>query len=343
MSTPEIVSSEAKPTRLKRFILRLAIIISMLAIVAALAGYLFAYSLLSQRGPHTAPIIIEIERGDGRFTIKHKLQQAGVISHPLHLDFVVFLEPEGFKPRAGEYKIPAGASLAQIISLLNSGKTYQRRITIIEGWRSYDVMLALNEAEGLSSVILRPPPEGSVFPDTYYYTKGMDRREILAMMQEKMEIMLAQNWATRQENLPYGSPRDLLIMASIIEKETGRAEERGLVSGVFVNRLRKKMRLQSDPTVAYGLAGDSALPTQLTKKDLNDPHSWNTYRRQGLPVGPIANPGADALQAAANPEETENLYFVADGKGGHNFAKTLDVHNLNVRTYRKLKSQEQLK
>jgi UPF0755 protein len=337
---PETASPEVKPSRLKRFILRLAIISAMLAIVAALAGYLFADSLRNQQGPHTTAILIDIERGDGRFAIKHKLQQAGVISHPLHLDIVVFLEPDGFRPRAGEYKIPAGASLSQIIALLNSGKTYQRRITIIEGWRSYDVMLALNEAEGLSSVILRPPPEGSVFPDTYYYTKGMDRREILATMQEKMEITLAQIWAERRENLPYKSPRDLLIMASIIEKETGRAGERTLVSGVFVNRLRKKMRLQSDPTVAYGLVRDAALPTQLTKKDLNNPHSWNTYRMRGLPIGPIANPGADALQAAANPEVTKYLYFVADGKGGHNFAKTLDAHNRNVRTYRKLKSPD---
>ena len=194
-----------------------------------------------------------------------------MISHPLHLDIVAWLERGGFQPRAGEYKIPAGASLAQILELLNSGKTYQRRITIIEGWRSYDVMLALNEAEGLSSVILRPPPEGSVFPDTYYYTKGMDRRAILAIMQEKMEITLAQIWAERRADLPYKSPRELLIMASIIEKETGRASERALVSGVFVNRLYKKMRLQSDPTVAYGLVREAALPTQLTKKDLNNP------------------------------------------------------------------------
>jgi len=340
VSAPETASPEAKPSRLKRLALRLAIITAMLGVVAAMAGYLFADSLRSQQGPHTTAILIDIERGDGRFAIKHKLQQAGVISHPLHLDIVAWLERGGFQPRAGEYKIPAGASLAQILELLNSGKTYQRRITIIEGWRSYDVMLALNEAEGLSSVILRPPPEGSVFPDTYYYTKGMDRRAILAIMQEKMEITLAQIWAERRADLPYKSPRDLLIMASIIEKETGRASERALVSGVFVNRLYKKMRLQSDPTVAYGLVREAALPTQLTKKDLNNPHSWNTYRMRGLPLGPIANPGEDALRAAANPKETDYLYFVADGKGGHNFAKTLDAHNRNVRTYRKLKSQD---
>ena len=339
MSEQESPSRASSPSRLKRLIIRFLVVLTMLGVVGAIAGYLVADSLRTQKGPHIEPVLVTIERGDGRFTIKHKLHRAGVLSNPLHLDIVALLQSGGFQPRAGEYKIPAAASLAQIITLLNSGKTYQRRLTIIEGWRSYDVMLAINSAEGLNSVILRPPEEGSIFPDTYYYTKGMDRRELLARMQAKMDITLAQIWAERQKNLPYTSPRDLLIMASIIEKETGRAAERELVSGVFVNRLRKKMRLQSDPTVAYGLAREAPLPTRLTRKDLNNPHSWNTYQMRGLPGGPIANPGAQALQAAAHPTQTDYLYFVADGKGGHNFAKTLDGHNRNVRTYRKIISQ----
>ena len=339
MSEQETPSAAPNPSRLKRFIIRLLVVLAMVGFVGAIAGYLFADSLRTQKGLHKEAVLVTIDRGDGRFTIKHKLYQAGVLSNPLHLDIVAILEGGRFQPRAGEYKIPAAASLAQIMALLNSGKTYQRRLTIIEGWRSYDVMLAINSAEGLNSVILRPPDEGSVFPDTYYYTKGMDRRELLARMQEKMDITLAQIWADRQENLPYKSPRELLIMASIIEKETGRAAERGLVGGVFVNRLRKKMRLQSDPTVAYGLVREAPLPTRLTRKDLNNPHRWNTYQIRGLPGGPIANPGVQALQAAAHPTQTDYLYFVADGKGGHNFAKTLDGHNRNVRTYRKIISQ----
>ena len=339
MSEQESPSPTPRPSRLKRLIIRLLVVLAMLGSVGAVAGYLFAESLRTQKGPHTEPVLVTIDKGDGRVAIKHKLYRAGVLSNPLHLDIVVMLAARDFQPRAGEYKIPAAASLARIITLLNEGKTYQRRLTIIEGWRSYDVMLALNSVEGLNSVILRPPEEGSIFPDTYYYTKGMDRRELLARMQAKMDITLAQIWAERQDNLPYTSPRDLLIMASIIEKETGRAAERELVSGVFVNRLRKKMRLQSDPTVAYGLVREAPLPTRLTRKDLSNSHSWNTYQMRGLPVGPIANPGAKALQAAAHPAQTDYLYFVADGKGGHNFAKTLDGHNRNVRTYRKIISQ----
>ena len=307
--------------------------------MAGLAGYLFADNLRHQNGPHDESVLVTLDFGDGRFSIKHKLFSAGVISHPFHLDIAAFMAWDGFRPLAGEYRVPPKASLVEIIDLFNSGKIYQRRLTIIEGWRGYEVMQAINSAEGLGSVVLRPPEEGSVFPDTYYYTKGMDRRELLARMQAKMEIELAQIWADRQAGLPYTSPQDLLIMASIIEKETGLASERALVAGVFVNRLEKKMRLQSDPTVAYGLGLEGNLPPTLSKNDLNKAHRWNTYRLTGLPAGPIANPGAEALLAAAHPQITEYLYFVADGMGGHNFAKTLDAHNRNVQIYRKSLSQ----
>ncbi len=339
MSEKEAASPELKPSRLKRLLVRLAVIMAMVGAVSGLAGYLFADNLRHQEGLHDEAVLVTLDLGDGRYSIKHKLFSAGVISHPLHLDIAAFMEWGGFRPLAGEYRVPPKASLAEIIALFNSGKTYQRRLTIIEGWRGYEVMQAINTAEGLGSVILRPPEEGSVFPDTYYYTKGMDRRELLARMQAKMAFELAQIWAERQADLPYKTPQDLLIMASIIEKETGLASERALVAGVFVNRLRKKMRLQSDPTVAYGLGLDGDLPVTLSKDDLNNAHRWNTYRLTGLPAGPIANPGAEALIAAAHPQETKYLYFVADGKGGHNFAKTLDAHNRNVRIYRKSLSQ----
>lgn len=339
MSEKEAAPPKPRPSRLKRLFIRLAVITAMVGAVGGLAGYLFAENLRHQDGPHDEAVLVTLDLGDGRFSIKHKLFSAGVISHPLHLDIAAFMAWGCFRPLAGEYRVPPKASLVEIIALFNSGKTYQRRLTIIEGWRGYEVMQAINSAEGLGSVILRPPEEGSVFPDTYYYTKGMDRRELLARMQAKMELELAQIWADRQAGLPYASPQDLLIMASIIEKETGLASERALVAGVFVNRLDKKMRLQSDPTVAYGLGLDGDLPATLSKDDLNKAHRWNTYRLTGLPAGPIANPGAEALLAAAHPQKTEYLYFVADGKGGHNFAKTLDAHNRNVRIYRKSLSQ----
>jgi len=194
-------------------------------------------------------------------------------------------------------------------------------------------MLAINSAEGLNSVILRPPDEGSIFPDTYYYTKGMDRRELLARMQAKMDITLAQIWAERQDNLPYKSPRELLIMASIIEKETGRAAERGLVSGVFVNRLRKNMRLQSDPTVLYGVDDNTSRP--IRKSDLKRRTAWNTYVIKGLPQTAICNPSRESIEAVLQPAKTKNMYFVSDGEGGLLFAKTLDAHNKNVRLFRK--------
>ena len=211
---------------------------------------------------------------------------------------------------------------------------FQRNLTIIEGWRSFDVMRALNDAEEMSSIILQPPYEGSVFPDTYFYTKDTDRRTLLAQMQAKMEMTLASIWAERATDLPLRTPEDLLKLASIIEKETGVSDEKSLVSSVFMNRLHRKMRLQSDPTVAYGLSLKGPLKQTLTKSDLATSHKWNTYRIRGLPKTPIANPGYQSLYAAAHPKKTDYFYFVADGQGGHNFAKTLDAHNRNVRQYR---------
>ena len=248
---------------------------------------------------------------------------------------------EEFLPKAGEYEIPAKASLDQVIYILHSGRVFQRKLTIVEGWRSFEVMQALNDAEAMSSIILRPPDEGSVFPDTYFYTKGTDRRTLLAQMQAKMEMTLAEIWAERAPELPLRTPEDLLKLASIIEKETGASGEKALVSSVFVNRLRKKMRLQSDPTVAYGLSLKGPLKQILTKSDLANSHKWNTYRIKGLPKTPIASPGYLALYAAAHPKKTDYLYFVANGRGGHNFSKTLDVHNQNVRHYRNMMRKKQ--
>ena len=202
-------------------------------------------------------------------------------------------------------------------------------------------MQALNDAEKMNSVILQPPDEGSVFPDTYFYTKGTDRRTLLAQMQAKMEITLAVIWAERAADLPLKNPEDLLKLASIIEKETGASGEKPLVSSVFMNRLQRKMRLQSDPTVSYGLSLRGSLKQTLSKSDLASPHKWNTYRIKGLPKTPIANPGYQALYAAAHPKKTDYLYFVADGGGGHNFAKTLDAHNRNVRKYRNIMRKKQ--
>lgn len=326
---------------LRRFFIRLTIIAVCVGVVSILAGYLFAVQIRQQPGPHDKEVLVYIEPDAGMFQIKYELSRAGIISHPFHFQLAAGLTRKSIVPKAGEYLIPAAASIDDILSLLHSGKVYQRRVTIIEGWRGYEVMKQLNETPFMHAVITAPPAEGSVFPDTYFYTKGTDRRDLLARMQGKMDIILAEIWSERQEGLPYENPNAMLILASIIEKETGRTGERGVVASVFINRLRRNMRLQSDPTVSYGLALSKPLPTKLTKADLKKKHGWNTYKIKGLPKTPIANPGLDALTAAAFPEKSDYLYFVADGKGGHNFAKTLDTHNINVRNYRRLIKQKE--
>ena len=313
---------------------RLLIVCCFVLFTAALAGYLYIDVMRTSKGPHREKVLFDVPPGAGLFKIKHDLFRAGVISHPWQFHLATMFSSEVFAPKAGEYEIPEKASIDQVMYILNSGRVFQRKLTIIEGWRSFDVMQALNDAEKMSSVILRPPDEGSVFPDTYFYIKGTDRRTLLAQMQAKMEITLAEIWAERAADLPLKNPEDLLKLASIIEKETGASDEKPLVSSVFINRLQRKMRLQSDPTVSYGLSLNGPLKQTLTKSDLTSPHEWNTYRIKGLPKTPITNPGYQALYAAAHPKNTDYLYFVADGGGGHNFAKSLDAHNRNVRQYR---------
>ena len=326
----------AGSSRFFSVIRRSLIITFILTCTVLAAGYMWIDMVRTASGPHPQATLFIVEKGDGTNTIKHKLFRAGLIAHPLHYYVHARLQGRSYVPKAGEYQIPARASLADISALFHSGTVYQRRLIIPEGWRSYDVMEEINQVEGMTSIILRPPAEGSVLPNTYFYHYGMDRRALLAHMQAMMEIKRAEIWVNRADGLPYKTPGQLVVMASIIEKETGLSGERGLISSVFVNRLRKGMRLQSDPTVAYGFVKDGVVPITLTKKHLASPHRWNTYRHKGLPPTPIANPGEEALIAAAHPEKSKYFYFVANGAGGHMFGKTLAEHNRNVRTYRSL-------
>ena len=307
--------------------------------VGWLAGSLWLDMIETQPGPHDSNQIILIEPGDGAVRISWVLARAGVVHHRLHYRALSLRRQSGFVPKVGEYNIPPRASLAEIMDILQAGKSLQRRLTIPEGWQVRQIIETLNEAEGLAGQIVRLPAEGSLFPDTYFYERGIQRRQLIERMQADAETELALAWAGRAEGLPLASASELLILASMIEAETGRREERALVASVFVNRLRRGMRLQSDPTVLYGLQGRQPIDRPISKQDLQAPHGWNTYLIAGLPKTPIGNPGRAALVAAANPAETDYLYFVADGLGGHLFAKTLDAHNRNVRLYRQRKKQ----
>lgn len=334
--------SEAQPphevpqqSRLWRWLIRLCIILMLCGGLGFLVGQSWLEVIATQKGPHTDHVLVRVQPGDGHMVLQHKLAKHQIIHDRLHYQIYAFVNHSRYVPKAGEYLIEAGASLEDIFIQLDAGITYQRRITIIEGLRSFDIMNILNEAEGLRSVILSPPDEGSIFPDTYFYVYDDDRRSILARMQQKMEMLKAEIWAERDAGLPLKSPEELVILASIIEKEAGNASERPLIASVFVNRLNAKMRLQSDPTVAYGLYREQPLPQRLSRRELKTPHRWNSYMNAGLPPTPIANPSYASLYAAAHPAQTDYFYFVADGEGGHNFARTLAEHNRNVRIYRK--------
>ena len=317
--------------RLLRGVLVLAVLFGG---VGWLAGSLWLDMIANQPGPHDSNQIILIEPGDGDERISWVLARAGVVHHRLHYRALSWQRQPGFVPKVGEYNIPPRASLAEILAILQTGKSLQRRLTIPEGWQVRQIVETLNKTAGLTGQIVRLPDEGSLFPDTFFYERGMERRQLIERMQAAAETELALAWAGRAEGLPLASAKQLLILASMIEAETGRREERALVASVFVNRLRRGMRLQSDPTVLYGLPDRQAMNRQINKQDLQSRHGWNTYLIDGLPKTPIGNPGRAALLAAANPAQTDYLYFVADGLGGHLFAKTLDGHNRNVRLYR---------
>jgi UPF0755 protein len=227
------------------------------------------------------------------------------------------------------------------MDIIVSGRTVVRRLTVPEGWTTAQALQLVETAEGLEGPITVRPDEGALLPETYNYSWGDSRDAIVRRMMRSMDETLADLWSKRPTDSPMTSPREALILASIVERETGVPEERGLVASVMVNRLKRSMRLQSDPTVAYGAALAASTPLHLlarplTRDDLQRATAYNTYLIDGLPPAPIANPGRTALRAAIDPPRTDYLYFVADGSGGHAFARTLDEHNRNVARWRAL-------
>lgn len=293
-------------------------------------------------GPSTSETRLVVARGLGTSSIADELAAAGVVADPLVFKVGVKIFAEGRPLRAGEYVFPAGASARDVMEMLIAGKTVVRRLTVAEGLTSREIVAAIAAAEGLEGSLPEDvPSEGMLLPETYHYSWGDERADILRRMQESMRAALDELWPRRAEGLPFRTPEEAVILASVVEKETGVESERARVAAVFVNRLRRGMPLQSDPTVIYALTkGEAPLGRPLLKADLAVDDPYNTYRYPGLPPGPIANPGKAAIAATLQPAETEELYFVADGSGGHAFAKTLEEHNRNVAKWRKLQKQQ---
>ncbi len=294
-------------------------------------------------GPLEAPLRFDVARGEGMAAVADRLEAEGAIRNASVFRIGARYADLDAGLRFGEYEFPAGASMEEILRQLNAGGNVLRRIVVPEGWTSWQVVEALNAREDLSGAVAEAPPEGRLAPAGYDYHNGEDRQAILDRMEAEQDRLLAEAWEGRDPDLPVATPEELLTLASIVEKETGIAEERELVAGVFVNRLRRGMRLQTDPTVIYGITkGEGTLGRGLRASELAAATPYNTYVIGGLPPGPIANPGREALLAAAHPAATDFLYFVADGSGGHVFARTLEEHNANVMQWRRLEAQRAL-
>ena len=323
-----------------RFFAAILALLILLAVLGA-AALLWGNQQFTQPGPSLEDHVVVLPRGAGLGEISRRLARAGVIERPWLFLVAVRLSGAARGLQAGEFLFRAGLSAEGVMNHLLSGRPVARRLTIPEGMTSRDVIALIDAAIGLEGFIAGQPGEGALLPETYYYEFGDYRYEMVERMTAAMTETLAALWSARRDGLPLKTRNDALILASIVERETALADERRHVAGVFINRLRRGMRLQSDPTVIYGLTGGEAdLKRPLSRADLKHDSPYNTYRIKGLPPGPIANPGRDAIAAVLDPLETRDLYFVADGSGGHVFAASLAEHNRNVAKWRKLRKAQ---
>jgi UPF0755 protein len=318
-------------------------VISAFVLVALAAG--IALFLGKQRfeaaGPLAADRIVNIPRGSGTRDIADILSREGVIDQPwLFIGAVLVLKArEDLK--AGEYEFRTHSSMRDVVATIVEGKVVAHQVSIPEGLTSEQIMSRLRQDDILAGDIKEIPREGSLLPDTYNFARGVTRDQMVQRMQQAQQRLLHEIWEHRAADLPLKTPDQLVVLASLVEKETGKPEERTRVAAVFVNRLKQKMRLQSDPTIIYGLVGGKGtLGRPIMKSEIEHPTPYNTYVIDGLPPGPIANPGRAALEAAANPARTRELYFVADGTGGHAFAETYEQHQKNVARLRSIEPDQ---
>lgn len=310
-----------------------------LFVVAALIAFWAVYwgpGPSAQQGEAT---IVTLPSGAGVPAIAANLKSAGVIRSTDLFRAAVSLTGADRKIRAGEYQVPSGASLAAVVGLLVDGKVVRHYVTLPEGWSSAQAVDILMKQPVLTGEV-EVPAEGTLWPDTYEVSRGETRAAVVARMQRAATTKLAALWAARSPNTIVTTPEEALVLASIVEKETGLASERPQVAGVFTNRLRLGMRLESDPTIVYGVTKGRPLGRGIRLSELRAKTSWNTYLIDGLPPTPIANPGEEALKAVLNPPRSEYVFFVADGTGGHVFASTYPEHLLNVARWREIERRK---
>ena len=315
----------------------------VIGIVVIGGGFFYVASQYYGDGPATEQKTFRVESGSTLTTTANRLEEQGLISNALIFSQFGSRVERNIIIKAGDFNLPAGASMADILKELTEGDPIRYAVTIPEGWTAWEVIQRLNGSGDLVGEVSTLPAEGSILPGSYDYVPGDTRQSVLDKMQAAMATELAAVWEGRQADLPIDTPEQLLVLASIVEKETGVATERPQVAAVFVNRLREGMRLQSDPTIIYGITkGQSTLGRGLRRSEIEAQTPYNTYQIDGLPPTPIANPGIDALKAVANPDSHEYLYFVAKGASpseGHVFAETYAEHRQNVARYREIAAE----
>ena len=326
-----------------RSFFRFILVIVLLSAAAAIAGGWYVLNQFEAPGPQAyegeTETIVSLPLGTGLNQAANILQQRGVVRSALIFRAGVMYNRKAAALKAGEYAVPSGATPREIMDILTDGKSIVYKLTLAEGLTSATILDLVRKHPSLTGDVTIAPSEGSLLPETYIFNRGMPRDDLILRMQEDHKQVLNELWAQRAANLPIATEEEAVILASIVEKETGVAEERPRVAAVFVNRLRKGMKLQSDPTIIYGLTKGVPLGRGIRKSELDKPTPYNTYTIVGLPPTPIANPGKASLAAVLNPAQTEDLFFVADGTGGHVFAATVAEHEKNVQKWRAIEKQ----
>jgi UPF0755 protein len=320
-------------------------IITFILVMMIATGVVYYYGkqTIEASGPLQEDKVVNIPSRAGMTDIADVLQREGVIDNN-RWAFIgaVFALRARSELKPGEYAFKEHASLRDVIGTIVEGKVVQHSVTIPEGLTSEQIVARLTDNDIFSGIVREIPREGTLLPETYKFPRGTTREQVIQRMQAAEKRVVAEIWEHRSPEVPVKSPEQLVTLASIVEKETGRADERSRVAAVFVNRLKQKIKLQSDPTIIYGLVGGKGtLGRPIKRSEITQPSPYNTYVIDGLPPGPISNPGRASLEAAANPARTRDLYFVADGTGGHAFTETYDQHQKNVAKLRAMERQTQ--
>ncbi|MEP1142893.1 MAG: endolytic transglycosylase MltG [Henriciella sp.] len=333
--------------RFLKAVFALILVVAILAGVALGYGWFWLSGEVAKPGPLGQETEFTIERGEGLASVANRLESLGLVSDKRVLRIQARLDDIESDIKAGSYVVPGRASVADILDQFVEGKVIEYRLTIPEGFTTAQVLRRVEAATDLTGDMPeRTFDEGVLLPDTYAFGAGTTRTQFLERMETAQDDLLAAIWDTRQADLPISTPQEAVILASVVEKETASADERPLVAGLFVGRLKKGMRLESDPTIIYGVSQGEPLYNRqgqrrtLYRSEIDRKTDWNTYQIDGLPKTPICNPGRDAIAAVLDPPRTDYVFFVADGKGGHLFAETYAEHQKNVAAYRRYERGE---